>query len=62
MSFAKDYMSKIQEEGYNCSVDKCVCKDCIGNDAIKQYINENAKNIIVVVVVRRIKQYTFQRL
>lgn len=43
MSFIKDMMIKIEEDGFYCKDNKFVCFNCIGNEAIKKYIMENTE-------------------
>ncbi len=42
MGWAKRHMEEVEAQGFDCSVDKYVCKECIGNYVIKDYIGENA--------------------
>lgn len=43
MSRIKDYMARVEEQGFNCQFDKYVCFDCIGNYAISEFIRTNAE-------------------
>jgi hypothetical protein len=42
MGWAKHYIEQVEEQGFDCRIDKHVCKECIGNYAIRTYIEEHA--------------------
>lgn len=42
MSWTKRQLEKIEAQGFDCKVDKYVCTDCVGDYAIKKFIEDNA--------------------
>ncbi|WP_340025083.1 HEPN-associated N-terminal domain-containing protein [Paenibacillus sp. FSL K6-1096] len=43
MSWAKEYMAKIEEQGFECTVEKFVCHNCVDDYALKLFIEDNAE-------------------
>lgn len=43
MSTIKEYMARVELQGFNCQVEKYVCFNCIENYAISDFIRSNAK-------------------